>query len=75
MASTIYQGYKLLIRMYEAKCFNRKHIYARKNLVLGASPDGLVGTNALLEVKWPLMQRDSTIEETIVSGNLNVKKE
>ena len=40
--------------------------------MLGASPDGLIGKNALLEC--PFTQRDSTIEEAVASGNFYIKK-
>jgi len=42
--------------------------------MLGASPDGLVGRNALLEVKCPFTQRDSTIEEAVSSDNFYIQK-
>ena len=42
--------------------------------MLGASPDGLVGRNALLEVKCPFTQRDSSIEEAVSSDNFYIKK-
>ena len=42
--------------------------------MLGASPDGLVGRNALVEVKCPFTQRDSTIEEAVSSDNFYIKK-
>ena len=52
---------------------------------IGASPDGLIGTNAVLEVKCPFTFRNSTIEEALKSdgfflteseyGNLELKKD
>ena len=42
--------------------------------MLGASPDGLVARNALLELKWPFTQRDSTIEESVLSDNFYIQK-
>ena len=42
--------------------------------MLGASPDGLVGRNALLEVKCPFTQRDCTIEEAVSSDKFYIKK-
>ena len=42
--------------------------------ILGASPDGLVGSNALLEVKCPLTQRDCTISEAVESGDFYIEK-
>ncbi|XP_065056838.1 uncharacterized protein LOC135685036 [Rhopilema esculentum] len=42
--------------------------------ILGASPDGLIDENALLEIKCPYSQRDCTIEEAIRSENFYIKK-
>ena len=33
--------------------------------MLGASPDGLIGKDALLEIECPFTQKDSTIEEAV----------
>ena len=42
--------------------------------MLGAYPDGLVGRNALLEVKCPFTQRDFTIEEAVLSDDFYIQK-
>eukprot|EP00795_Rhopilema_esculentum_P002504 gene2504-699_t len=42
--------------------------------ILGASPDGLIDENALLEIKCPYSQRECTIEEAIRSENFYIKK-
>ena len=40
--------------------------------MLGASPDGLIGANGLLEIKCPFSQKDSTIEEAVSAGNFYI---
>lgn len=42
--------------------------------MLGASPDGLIGANGLLEIKCPFTQRDNTIEEAVSSDKFYIKK-
>ena len=42
-------------------------LFLSKSGILGASPDGLVGISALLEVKCPYSQRNSTIAEAVES--------
>lgn len=42
--------------------------------MLGASADGSVGRNALLDVKCPFTQRDCTIEEAMSSDKFYIKK-
>lgn len=42
--------------------------------VLGASPDGLVGQNAVLEVKCPYTQRNSTITEAASCSSFCLEK-
>lgn len=39
---------------------------------LGASPDGIVGDNAIVEVKCPLSIYESSIDEAISRGKMNV---
>ncbi|XP_035279574.1 uncharacterized protein LOC118230570 [Anguilla anguilla] len=43
--------------------------------VLGASPDGLVGTHALLEVKCPFRERELTIEEASLNKDFCLRKD
>ena len=43
--------------------------------ILGASPDGLVEANAVLESKCPYTQRNMTIKEAINSSNFYLKKD
>ena len=43
--------------------------------MLGASPDGLEGRNALLEVKCPFTQRDCTKEEAVSSDDIQKNAE
>lgn len=42
--------------------------------LLGASPDGLVGDNSVLEAKCPYTQRNMTIEEAIATNNFYLEK-
>ena len=42
--------------------------------ILGASPDGLVGTNYLLEVKCPFTQRHSEMTEAVKSKDFYLEK-
>ena len=42
--------------------------------VLGASPDGLVGSDAVLEVKCPFTQRNATIAEALECKNFCLEK-
>ena len=42
--------------------------------VLGASPDGLVGEDSVLEAKCPYTHRDLTIEEAIKTSNFYLEK-
>ena len=42
--------------------------------LLGASPDGLVGDNSVLEAKCPYTQRNLTIEEAIATNNFYLEK-
>jgi len=49
-------------------------LWMHKSGVLGASPDGLVGNNAVIEVKCPYTQRNSTIEEAIECQNFCMEK-
>ena len=55
-------------------CIEEYGLWLHLSGMLGASPDGLVGRNALLEVKCPFTQRDSTIEEAVSSANFYIKK-
>ena len=55
-------------------CVEESGLWLQLSGMLGASPDGLIGKNALLEVKCPFTQRDSTIEEAVASGNFYIKK-
>ena len=55
-------------------CIEESGLWLHLSGMLGASPDGLVGRNALLEVKCPFTQRDSTIEEAVSSDNFYIKK-
>ena len=41
---------------------------------LGATPDGLIGSNALLEVKCPFTQRQNTINEAVMSKGFCLEK-
>ena len=41
---------------------------------LGATPDGLIGSNALLEVKFPFTQRQNTISEAVMSKDFCLEK-
>ena len=42
--------------------------------VLGASPDGLVEDNSVVEAKCPYTQRNLTIEEAIATNNFGLEK-
>ena len=44
-------------------------VWLHKCGLLGASPDGLVGDNSVLEAKCPYTQRNLTIEEAIAANN------
>ena len=55
-------------------CVEESGLWLQLSGMLGAFPDGLIGKNALLEVKCPFTQRDSTIEEAVASGNFYIKK-
>ena len=35
--------------------------------ILGASPDGLIGNNGILEIKCPFAQRNITVEEAVTT--------
>ena len=64
-------------KVFEQKtklCVEESGIWLELSGMLGASPDGLVGTYALLEVKCPFTQRDLTIEEAVSSGKFYIKK-
>ena len=50
-------------------------IWLDESGILGASPDGLVEANAVLESKCPYTQRNMTIEEAINSPNFYLKKD
>jgi len=50
-------------------------IWLDESGILGASPDGLVEANAVLESKCPYTQRNMTIEEAIYSANFYLKKD
>ena len=43
--------------------------------MLGASPDGLIGSNAILEVKCPFTERNSTIDEAISKKGFYLMKD
>lgn len=57
----------------EVKAFKMAHqvevldsgLFVSRSGILGASPDGLVGPSALLEVKCPYSQRNNTITEAV----------
>ena len=55
-------------------CVEESGLWLQLSGMLGASLDGLIGKNALLEVKCPFTQRDSTIEEAVASGNFYKKR-
>lgn len=42
--------------------------------MLGASPDGLIGKNGLLEIKCPFTHKDNTIAEAVASDNFYITK-
>ena len=50
-------------------------IWLDESGILGASPDGLVEANAVLESKCPYTQRNMPIEEAINSPNFYLKKD
>lgn len=49
-------------------------VWLHESGVLGASPDGLVGDESVLEAKCPYTQRDMTIEEAFESNNFCLEK-
>lgn len=49
-------------------------VWLHESGVLGASPDGLVGEDSVLEAKCPYTQRDLTIEEAIKDSNFCLQK-
>ena len=55
-------------------CIEECGIWLEASGMLGASPDGLIGKDALLEVKCPFPQRDSTIEEAVSSSTFYTVK-
>lgn len=64
-------------KMFEQKtnlCVEESVIWLELFGMLGTSPDGLAGRNALLEVKRPFTQRDCTIEEAMLSDKFYIKK-
>ena len=62
--------------MFEQKnlCVEESGLWLRLSGMLAASPDGLVGRNALLEVKYQFTQSDCTIAEAVLSDNLYNQK-
>ena len=42
-------------------------IWLDQSGILGASPDGMVGSECVLEVKCPYTERNSTIKEAVLS--------
>ena len=64
-------------KMFQQKtklCVEESGIWLELLGMLGASPDGLVGRDALVEVKCPFTQRDCTIEEAVSSDKFYIKK-
>ena len=49
-------------------------IWLDPNGVLGASPDGLIGQNHVLEVKCPYTQRNLTIAEAVLNDSFCLKR-
>ncbi|XP_015772435.1 PREDICTED: uncharacterized protein LOC107350709 [Acropora digitifera] len=49
-------------------------IWLGPNGVLGASPDGLIGQNHVLEVKCPYTQRNLTIAEAVLNDSFCLKR-
>ena len=53
-------------------CVEESGLWLQLSGMPSAYPNGLVGKNALLEVKCPFMQRDSTIEEAVRNGTAEI---
>lgn len=49
-------------------------LWLSRSGVLGASPDGLVGEDAIVEVKCPFTQRNATIAEAVEKKDFYIKK-
>ena len=60
------------------KCIGLSTIQTRiwldQSGILGASVDGLVGSDCVLEVKFPYTERNSTIEEAVLSKSFCLEK-
>lgn len=50
-------------------------LFLSRSGILGASPDGLVGTCSLLEVKCPYRERNLTLEEAVLNKDFCLQRE
>ena len=64
---------KKVFKQKTTLCVEKFGLWLHLSGMLRASPDHLVGRNALLEVKCPFSQRDSTIE-AVSSDNFYIQK-
>lgn len=66
------------VKMYEVVTGNRVRetgLWLHPSGLLGASPDGLISDNKVLEVKCPMKAKDMMIEEAILEGNFFLSKD
>ena len=50
-------------------------LFVNRSGILGASPDGLVGTDSLLEVKCPYRERNLTLKEAVQNKDFCLQRE
>ena len=67
------EGKKALYRK-TGLCIEKCGIWLDLSGMLGASPDGLIGKDVLLEIKCPFTQKESTIEEAVCSSKFFIVK-